>query len=83
MKTRVLHVSNQFWKARARWVFRDGKWEAVIMDKELNFLKGLSAEQARDHLQKLGCQWQWDDVKEMEVHDGFACVMEEYPEPIN
>jgi len=67
MKTRVLHVWNEFWKARARWVFRSGKWEAVIMDKELNFLKGLSAEQARDHLEKLGCQWKWSEVTDEAV----------------
>ena len=67
VKTRTLTVSTPYWTASCRWVFRYGQWEAVIFDKELNFLKGLSPEQARDELEKLGATWQWGRVEDEEV----------------
>lgn len=66
MKTRVLTVSNPFWLARCRWIFRNGKWEAVIFEKELAFLKGLTPEQAKSELEKLGANWQWGAVEDRE-----------------
>ncbi len=64
MKTRILTVSTPFWTARCRWVYRDLKWEPVIFDKELNFLKGLTMLEAKDELQKLKAEWQWSPVRE-------------------
>ncbi len=64
LKTRLLTVSTPFWTARCRWVYRDSKWEPVIFDKELNFLKGLTQEQAREELQRLGATWSWSPVRE-------------------
>lgn len=66
MKTRTLTVSNQFWTARCRWVFREHKWESVIFDKELAFLKGLTTEQAKTELEKLGTNWKWGPVEDRE-----------------
>jgi len=64
MKTRILTVTTDFWTAQSRWVFRYGKWECVITDKELGFLKGLSPEQARLELLGLGAKWQWTQVED-------------------
>lgn len=64
MKTRVLHVHTPYWSARCRWVFRDGKWEGVIFDKQLNFLKGLTPEQCKVELEKLGAKWTWGKVED-------------------
>lgn len=64
MKTRTLTVSTNFWTASCRWVFRDGKWQSVIFDKELNFLKGLTPEQAKVELEQLGAKWQWSDIED-------------------
>ena len=69
MKTRILTVTTPYWTARCRWVYRDSKWEPAIFDKELNFLKGLSPEQARDELQKLGAKWQWGPVRDEAVKE--------------
>lgn len=67
MKTRTLTVTTDFWTATCRWVFRYGKWEVVILDKELGFLKGLSPEQAKSELDKLGAKWQWSRVEDREL----------------
>jgi len=67
MKTRTLTVTTDFWTASCRWVFRYSKWEGVIFDKELGFLKGLTPEQARLELLGLGAKWQWSAVTDQPV----------------
>ncbi len=62
MKTRILLVKTPFWTAHCRWVYRNLKWEPVIFDKELNFLKGLTQLEAKSELEKLGAQWSWSPV---------------------
>ena len=71
MKTRTLTVSTDHWTARCRWVFRDLKWECVIMDKELRFLKDLTPEQCKAELEKLKARWQWGRVEDREVTSSF------------
>lgn len=65
MKTRTLTVQTNFWTATCRWIFRDG-WRCAIIDKELAFLKGLTPEQAKAELEKLGATWKWGPVEDKE-----------------
>ncbi len=62
MKTRILTVQTPFWIARCRWVYRDLKWEPVIFDKELNFLKGVTMMEAKSELEKLQATWSWSII---------------------
>jgi hypothetical protein len=62
MRTRVLTVTTPYWSARCRWVYRYGKWEVVILDKELNFLKGMNLDQAKAELMELQAEWGWSPI---------------------
>jgi hypothetical protein len=64
LKTRTLTVTTPYWTARSRWVYRNDKWEPVIFDKELNFLKRLTLEQAKEALVKLGARYEWSAVED-------------------
>lgn len=66
MTTRILTVTTDYWSAQCRWVFRNDKWEAVIFDKELNFLKGLDPPGAKFELEKLGAKWVWGKIEDRE-----------------
>jgi hypothetical protein len=65
LKTRLLHVTAEGCHAHCRWVFRSGKWEAVIFDPRLAFLKGMSPPQIILELMEIEATFSWGPIEDL------------------
>ena len=72
MKTRILTVTNAYWEsvrrpASVKWILFEGCWTCVGGDVALGYMLGLTPEQAKAELEKLGAKWRWSQVTDQEV----------------